>query len=363
VFANDPSLVKVATDLLLTALEPGTQRNYKAGQDHFMAFAASKAMNTSDILPPTRDILLGFASSLFREVNHDGTPKYSYNSIKTFICHVKSLCNTLGIDRSAFACARLDMALRSIRKKRPSKKREERIPVTVNLFEDFLTHLDLEHLEHSMLAAALSTGIYGLFRSGEISLKNDVHPDDVLRRGDVLFDTTQKRVDITLRMSKTDPLRDGATITLFYNGSKTCPYTLLHKWWNAAPNKSPSAALFQRNDGTPLQYKHLHTAIKRLAVKCGFKASSFGGHSLRIGGATTLAQLGTPEMVIKQLGRWRSFSYQLYTKLSDSWRASISQQMGMTNSREKGYFGGISNVKAFQLSLDNIGTAFNLGRP
>jgi integrase len=319
-------------------------------------------MRTCDILPPTADTLLGFAAYLFREVKHDGTPTYSYGSIKTYVCHVKSLCNTLGIDRSAFTCARLDMTLRSIRKKRPSKKREERIPVTINLLEDFLTHLDPECPEHLMLMAALSTGIYGLFRSGEISLKKDVHPDDVLRRGDVLFDRGQKRVDITLRMSKTDPLRNGATITLFYNGSKTCPYTLLDKWWNSSPDKSPMAALFQRADGTPLQYSHLHNAIKWLAVQCGFKASSFGGHSLRIGGATTLAQLGTPAHIIQQLGRWRSLSYQLYTRLSDSWRASISQQMGATHSREDGYFGGISNVKAFQLSLDNIGTAFSSHR-
>ena len=44
----------------------------------------------------------------------------------------------------------------------------------------------------------------------------------------------------------------------------------------------------------------------------GYEASTYAGHSFRIGAATTAAEKGIEDSVIKMLGRWESSAYQLY---------------------------------------------------
>ena len=51
-------------------------------------------------------------------------------------------------------------------------------------------------------------------------------------------------------------------------------------------------------------------------------------HSLRIGGATALAALNTPEYVIQILGRWRSDAYKAYVQLPDEYILSRSAAIG-----------------------------------
>ncbi|KAF8546958.1 hypothetical protein OG21DRAFT_1517748 [Imleria badia] len=51
--------------------------------------------------------------------------------------------------------------------------------------------------------------------------------------------------------------------------------------------------------------------IRRLQRACGFE---FTGHSMRAGGATTLALLGTAPHVIQAIGRWSSDEWQKYVR-------------------------------------------------
>ena len=48
----------------------------------------------------------------------------------------------------------------------------------------------------------------------------------------------------------------------------------------------------------------------------GYDASIYAGHSFRIGAATTAAEHGIEDSVIKMLGRWESSAYQLYVRTS-----------------------------------------------
>lgn len=344
----------VATSLVLGALAVSTQAAYKAGQDSFITFLRARATPLDQAFPVSPDLLIAFTSWLFIQ-----TSMINYDKAKRFLCHTKALCTWLGQSTLAFSDPRLEYALRTYRKRRPSRKRAPRVPITVWLLSAFLGLLDLTMQEDIMLAAALAVGVYGLFRSGELTVKPDTNPDDVLKRADVMWDHDDKSVTITLRVSKTDPLRDGVTIQLHYNGSATCPYTLLLRAWKAAPDQRPTAPLFQRDDGSPLRYQHLNAAIKSLASECGINVASVGGHSLRIGGATTLAAIGVPDHVIQQLGRWRSLSVQRYIRLTSSFRAEIFNKMGAAAKGQRGYFGGLSNAKAFNLTMDDIGSLFS----
>jgi site-specific recombinase XerD len=190
-------------------------------------------------------------------------------------------------------------------------------------------------VEGIMAKACAACGVYGLFRAGEMTFKGKRYP--ILQRSDVTWRTNS--VEIRLRNSKTDYLRRGVTIHLTANGSPSCPFSLLQMAWKRAPNQRPDAALFQTKSGSPLHYKALLKAIKRAISALGI-TGNYGGHSLRAGGATTLALMGYPDSLIKILGRWKSLSYQRYIKLDLNTFRDVSLDMAKQGRRAQP-FGGL----------------------
>ena len=66
------------------------------------------------------------------------------------------------------------------------------------------------------------------------------------------------------------------------------------------------AALFIKEDGSFLTRSWFEKKFYNL-IDC-----SFGGHSVRSGGATFYASLGLSEDVIQALGRWTSQAWKIY---------------------------------------------------
>lgn len=112
--------------------------------------------------------------------------------------------------------------------------------------------------------------------------------------------------------------------------------------------------MFQNDDGSLFTYKQLHDGIQRLAVAAGLDPKSFRTHSCRIGGATTLAILGFPAHIIKQIGRWRSISYQLYTKASDAQLREVSRVMGREAGEGRNMFGELRVERACRVDWDDF---------
>eukprot|EP00731_Ephydatia_muelleri_P034975 Em0089g6a len=51
-----------------------------------------------------------------------------------------------------------------------------------------------------------------------------------------------------------------------------------------------------------------------LIRRCGYSTKLYHTHSLRIGAATAVSRSGLPPATIKNLGRWRSEAYKVYTR-------------------------------------------------
>jgi integrase len=60
--------------------------------------------------------------------------------------------------------------------------------------------------------------------------------------------------------------------------------------------------------------------VKRVAAQCGLDARRYGGHSLRAGQATWLAEQGKSPTLIARHGRWKSLNMVLTYARGDTAR-------------------------------------------
>ena len=80
--------------------------------------------------------------------------------------------------------------------------------------------------------------------------------------------------------------------------------------------------LFCWSDGSILTVKDASMIIKDLALVCKLEGR-FTNQSLRIGGATSLAQRGFSNIVIQKAGRWRSDAFKTYVRLDNNYFAQL----------------------------------------
>jgi hypothetical protein len=301
--------------------------------------------------------LIGFATYLHR------VRAIASASVRNYLSGVRSLCVDAGHSIAAFTdptLVRLLVGMRKIEKDegRASNPRGPRLPITAWVLEKMIKALS-SSTKDKMLGAAWSAGMYGLMRGGEMTVKGSPSSRRyrLLRRDDVIWH--DDFVEIKLRASKTDYLRQGVTITLWRNDSSTCPYFLLRNAWDAAISQEPSAALFQDGRGKPLAYSALLRSIKTATRALGVDYKRYGCHSLRAGGATTLALLGYPDSTIKILGRWKSVAYQRYVRLGPKAFRSVSSDMA-SQANYNTPFGGLASSSATLQALREIDFSFRL---
>lgn len=87
--------------------------------------------------------------------------------------------------------------------------------------------------------------------------------------------------------------------------------------------------LFRLLNGKPLSYMYFKSWLKQQVGHIGVEAQYIDTHSLRIGGATALLDLGASETIIKQAGRWLSSDCpQLYAHLGQQSMQKYQNAMG-----------------------------------
>ena len=131
-----------------------------------------------------------------------------------------------------------------------------------------------------------------------------------LNCNDVEFFTNH--VEIKIRSSKNDQLRQGDRVLVARSGKLTCPVAMLERYMAMGGLSSSSGILFRplTRGGEQLRPtgKLSHTRLRELLLdrleSLGYSKSDFGVHSLRSGGATAAAQAGVPDRLFKRHGRW-----------------------------------------------------------
>ena len=125
-----------------------------------------------------------------------------------------------------------------------------------------------------------------------------------------------------LKKSKTDPFRQGVSITLGVTQDSLCPVAAMLAYLEF--RGAQQGPLFIWPDGTPLTRSRFVDEVRGALTKAKLPAKDFAGHSFRIGAASTAAAAGLEDSAIQTLGRWKSAAYLLYIRMDQEQLAKVA---------------------------------------
>jgi integrase len=183
-----------------------------------------------------------------------------------------------------------------------------------------LSHADLQLIldrigrssshDDLLFRSQLLTGFHGLLRLGEL-----VFPDKKILRNyrKISLRHTVRRLSdqfsFFLPSHKGDRVFEGNTIVIQKVAAVTDPYAPFFEYLSSRDHLYPlHPELWLTSRGTvPTRHwflSHLRTYLP----------TNFAGHSLRSGGATSLAEAGVDLSIIQAAGRWSSDAFQIYIR-------------------------------------------------
>lgn len=183
-------------------------------------------------------------------------------------------------------------------KRRKGMRRKQQAPLTIEHLRSIAFAPGLKGLRDKAL---LLVGFAGCFRRSELV---------GLRAEDL--EETPYGLRVLLRRSKTDQFAQGAWVAIVaaQTHREACPVQALKAW--LAATEITAGAIFRSLSkgakprlGAQLSAVSVDAVVKWAARECGFNPAAYGGHSLRAGYATYLAQLNKPPTLIARQGRWK----------------------------------------------------------
>ena len=195
--------------------------------------------------------------------------------------------------------------------------------------------------------ACASVGFCGLLRAAEMSLQRGqawskarslsradvsflVRPGEGRPAEWVSFDELERAeaecgskhivvaAKVMMRPCKKLRYRGNKTVPVFlFDGSILKPVTELLRLFRVdrvPPEAYATTPLFRRASGKPYTTDYVREIVRFLMSSVGLPPLLYGGHSLRIGGASAALAANVSEAVIRAMGRWDSDVYELYLR-------------------------------------------------
>ena len=193
-----------------------------------------------------------------------------------------------------------------------------RHPVTPEILWKIRQVWEQEGLNNNkiMLWTAFLLAFYCFLRSGELCIATGEAFDEYrnLTLQDIVIDSMSNpwMLKVHIKCSKTDPFRVGSDIFIARMENDLCPVAAILAWLVKRGNAS--GPLFHFQAGHPLSCSSFVRSLKEVLASANIDSSGFTCHSFRIGAATSAANRGMTDAQIKQLGRWKSDTYQRYIR-------------------------------------------------
>ena len=324
---------------MAAAVAEGTVKNFRLAQGNFIEFDTLVLRSRNEqgcYSVPTASELILFVTWLATR------RALSPSVVKQRLWGVAQWCMQQGasdprVDTSGNTWAGLDLCLRGIARTRSTVLRI-REALTTDKLRRFVHHLPrsgLSQFDQLCYAALLLVGVFALCRVGELCSERVAafDADTVLRACDVQLgrdDHGDDFVDIVVRASKTDPCRRGVVLRIYATGDpRLCPVTAVRAYLRARAGAGyhHSHPAFIEESGKLVTRDKVQRVIRRLAEGAGYDPTHFVTHSMRAGGATSMAMLGYDASTIQLFGRWRSDCFIQYIRISATARKGVAAQM------------------------------------
>ena len=307
------------------SLAPATFKSYKTGNDAFLQFCSeSEVWKLGPIYPTNENILCYFATHLAQTVQ--------YNTIKIYLAAIKHTHLLKNMELPLQKFSRLQYLLRGI-KRYQGHKDYIRKPITPKHLEQFLHQLQpysQGNFDSKMIWAAICLAFFGFMRISEFTCDGPFNPQENMSSNDICFlpsSTSPSCMKVALKASKTDPFRQGISLTIGATNSIFCPVKAVLNYLDALPSPNNTGPLFQYRSGKNLTRSLFTKEIRNLLSNAGYKAEDYAGHSFRIGAATAAANANLPPWLIKTLGRWASDCFERYIRTPDETLINAAQQL------------------------------------
>ena len=237
----------------------------------------------------------------------------SHKTIKSYITGLQSYYEKLEASKQEleiFHTPVLQRIIAGIRRFNGEPDAKERHPITRPVLRAMLARLDKNTRKGANLYAAFCLAFAGFLRMGEFTwARGELNPD--FRNWHITWGSVQlsdDRLQLSLPASKTDPFRQGVTLTIAATGDEACAVAaLIHLFARfPAPLNSP---LFDTRHGFSRQL--VTDSLRGILRELGF-TGNYSGHSFHRGTATSAREAGLSDSEIQLLGRWKSDAYKLY---------------------------------------------------
>ncbi len=263
----------------------------------------------------TQEMLLHFVAHCHYQL------KLKYATIKAYLCGIRFMCLRPGNSNpwvEGQTC-RLEAIVRAIKRLQGSPT-PKRLPITFVILKEMCAKLEsgvFTPYKDALLKAVCCVAFFAFLRCGEFTCER-YDPTRHLTVNSVTFSEGSAVAHLFLKSSKTDPLRQGITISLhmLQTSHGCCPVRALIKYLRlrSASRASPT----DTHDGVALDRRYFIHHLKHLLKACALNPELYNGHSFRIGAATTAAQAKVPDHLIQTLGRWSSSCYTRYIRTSQT---------------------------------------------
>ena len=305
-----PPISDEAARLLRAGLAPTTRASYQTGVNAFHNYCDDKQIPYAQRLPALENVLINFVGHL--------APHYAPGTLRAYLTAIRSWHIDMGYGDPLDGCLLLQRCMRGA-KRLYSQPRRAREPFTMDLLRRIWPLKTGSPWDDVLFRAALCLGFFGFLRLGEMAIATSSTTFDPAKHaclGDLRLINSGQTIAFTIKVSKTDPFRQGSVVHIGATNTPICPVATILTYRNIRTklDARDCAPLLCHLDGRPLDKVWFISAMQLRLRQLGIDATGYTGHSLRIGAATTAAAAGVPDWLIKTMGRWRSDCYQTYIK-------------------------------------------------
>ena len=297
---------------LNAALTPSSRVQYKSGIKAFLKFLSETDAAASHITFPLSPI----DSAIYTEWL---LQNYAPGSVRTYRSHLNYFCDAINVPRPQWdVLPQMKRVFREANKLAKRTKRKK-LPITTSMACTIVNSSDLTDPCDLICCLVLLTGVMGLFRLGELLVKNTLtyEPHKLIRKGHISFHPSIQEPEyfqLFLQFSKTDKYGVGVPIYIPCNSNPSCcPVLLMREWVGRFTN--PTDPIFCWPSGRLMTTSSFISWLRRKLRSLGIDDSQYAGHSLRRGGAVSAKAAGASDLLIKTLGRWTSDSFMIYLRL------------------------------------------------